>query len=446
MGMVAGCVRRVPAAVPLLGVFALISAVVSSAQEQAPPAPAAALPPEQIDQLIAPIALYPDNLLGQVLTASTYPLEVVMAARWSSANPNVTGQQLEDAMQGQKWDPSVRALTSVPQVLQMMNDKIDWTQQVGELYLAQPDDIAASVQRLRAHADASGNLKSSEQVKVRRVPRVAAEAVAADLPPPPPEGFPSGPDYIAIEPVNPAYMYVPVYDPFLVYGVWPYPAYRPFYWSPPGYVSVGIFAFGAPIVVGAALWANYNWYSRRVEVNVVSYNRFNHANLVVTNKAWRHDPVHRGNIPYHNAALQQQFGKTAATHVNSNFGKQGVLNNNVKGSTGGTGSGNPKFRSVNHNTDGSKGGNNNLVNSNAAKSLSNSGTGKNLTTTNSKSANVSSNPSLTQGANKGGSGMGTPGGGIGPAMGGGFAGGTGGMGSSGMGNNAKGNGMGMGNP
>jgi hypothetical protein len=445
-------------------VFALISAVISSAQEQAPPpAPAAALPPEQVDQLIAPIALYPDNLLGQVLTASTYPLEVVMAARWSSANPNVTGQQLEDAMQGQKWDPSVKALTSVPQVLTMMNDKIEWTQQVGELYLAQPDDIAASVQRLRSHADASGNLKSSEQVKVRRLPRVAPDVVvAADAPLPPPAAFPPGPDYIAIEPVDPAYMYVPVYDPFLVYGVWPYPAYRPFYWYPPGFVSVGIFAFGPPVIVGAALWANYNWYSRRVEVNVVNYNRFNHANFAADRKTWQHDPAHRGNIPYHNAVLQQKFGKTAGTNGNSKFGtaKQGVLNTNIKGGAG-AGGGNPKFRSVNQNgslnTGGSKGsggktGNandKNLVNNNAGKNnITNNGNGKTFNN-NAKNASITTNSNAIQNgvSNKSGgmgTGMGNPGGGIGPAMGGGFAGGPKGGGGGPMGG-AMGPNMGMGN-
>ena len=136
---------------------------------QQPEAPAPALTQEQIDQLVAPIALYTDNLLGQVLTASTYPLEVVMAARWSAANPNMKGRALEDAMQAQSWDPSVKALTAVPQVLAMMSDKLDWTQHVGEAYLAQPDDVAAAIQRLRARADAAGNLKPSNQLKVRRV-------------------------------------------------------------------------------------------------------------------------------------------------------------------------------------------------------------------------------------------------------------------------------------
>src|SRR6266581_692794 len=229
---------------------------------------------QQINQLVAPIALYPDNLLGQILAASTYPLEIVVAARWSSSNQNVSGQPLEDAMQLQSWDPSVKALTAVPQVLQMMSEKLEWTQQLGAAYLGQPDDIAAAVQRLRARADASGNLKETNQVKVRRV--------AAPPPPPAYVGDPLPPEYIVIEPYDPGYLYVPVYDPWVVYGAWPYPAWRPFYWYPPGYVAVGIIGFGAPIVVGAALWANYSWSSRRVVVNVVNYNTFNSTKIVST--------------------------------------------------------------------------------------------------------------------------------------------------------------------
>ena len=108
---------------------------------------------QELAQLVAPIALYPDALLAQVLTASTYPLEVAMAARWSEKNPNLKGAALEDAMQKEPWDPSVKGLTSVPQVLAMMNEKLDWTQQLGETFLAQPDDVQNAIQALRAKAD-----------------------------------------------------------------------------------------------------------------------------------------------------------------------------------------------------------------------------------------------------------------------------------------------------
>ena len=124
----------------------------------------------------------------------------------------------------------------------------------------------------------------------------------------------------------------------MVYGAWAYPAYRPFYWYPPGYVAVGVFGFGAPFVVGAALWAHYNWESRHVDINVVNYNRFNHTNIVnnAASQTWQHDPLHRGNIPYNNAALQQKFGKAAISNANVNpaLQKTNVLNpTNLKGGT-----------------------------------------------------------------------------------------------------------------
>ncbi len=146
---------------------------------------------QQIEQLVAPIALYPDSLLAQILTASTYPLEVAMAARWSEKNPKLKGSALEDAMQKQSWDPSVKALTSVPQVLAMMNDKLDWTQQLGEVFLAQPDDIQNAIQELRANAETAGNLKSSKEQRVKRVP---APSIADYVGPP---------EYIVIEPIEP---------------------------------------------------------------------------------------------------------------------------------------------------------------------------------------------------------------------------------------------------
>jgi hypothetical protein len=277
---------------------------------------------EQINQLVAPIALYPDNLLGQILAASTYPLEIVVAARWSSSNQNVSGQALEDAMQLQSWDPSVKALTAVPQVLQMMSEKLEWTQQLGAAYLAQPDDIATSVQRLRARADASGNLKDSKEVKVKRV--------AA---PPPPQAYvgdPLPPEYIVIEPYDPGYLYVPVYDPWVVYGVWPYPAWRPFYWYPPGYVAVGIIGFGAPCIVGAAIWANYSWHSRRVEVNVVRFNSFNRTRIASNggNMTWQKNSQHfskasfNPNLKGGNPQFQNNKG------AGNNNGRQGFANVN----------------------------------------------------------------------------------------------------------------------
>ena len=317
----------------LTALFALIVllAPFAAAQEQAAPVPTvpsaappadpsapqvAATPPveekfsdAQLDQLVAPIALHPDSLLAQILTAATYPLEVEMAARWAKANPSLKGKQLEDAMQRQTWDPSVKSLTAVPQVLQMMSDKLDWTKQIGDAYLAQPDEITQAIQRLRVKAADAGNLKTTKEQKVTRVsgpppaeltpgPGVAP-AMAADL------------DYIAIEPVDPEVIFVPVYNPLLVYGLWPDPLFPPFFWYPPGYVAVGVFAFSAPCFVGPALWARWDWRARRIGVFVPHYNSFNRARWAANgiNPNWRHNPIHRGNIAYGNAALQQRFGR-----------------------------------------------------------------------------------------------------------------------------------------
>src|SRR5262245_46067517 len=277
--------RGVPAVLAACALLTVAPGGVSFAQQPVPqqqPQQQQQFSVEQINQLVAPIALYPDNLLAQVLAASTYPLEVVVAARWSQSNKNVTGQALEDAMQLQSWDPSVKSLCAVPQVLAMMSEKIEWTQQLGAAYQAQPDDIAIAIQNLRARADASGNLKETNQVKVRRV--AAPPPPAVYLEPPPPE-------YIVIEPYDPGYLYVPVYDPFLVYGVWPYAAWRPWYWYPPGYVAVGVIGFGAPIFVGSAIWATYRWgsWGGGVHVNVVKYNSWNKTKIVSAggNTQWK---------------------------------------------------------------------------------------------------------------------------------------------------------------
>jgi len=250
----------------------------------------------QIQQMVAPIALYPDPLLTQILMASTYPLEVVEAARWSQDNLGVTGAALETAMQTQSWDPSIKALTAVPQTLEMMSDKLDWTQQLGDAFLAQQQDVLAAVQTLRAEAQAAGNLQSTPQQTVTTAPPPAGSSVA-------------GPAPIVIQPVNPDVYYVPVYNPGVVYGGWNYPAYQPFYWSPPGFVAGNIMSFAAGIAVGAAIWGNCDWWNHNVIINVNRYNVFNHTNINITNNIWVHNPAHRGNVPYRNAAVAERFGR-----------------------------------------------------------------------------------------------------------------------------------------
>jgi uncharacterized membrane protein YgcG len=242
---------------------------------------------EQVEQLVAPIALYPDALVAQVLMASTYPLEVVQAARWSKANPKVTGKALEDAMQKQSWDPSVKSLTATPQVLQMMNDKLDWMQQLGDAFLANEKEVLDGVQRLRKKALDAGNLKSGEQQKVTTEQE-------------------SGSTIVKIEPASPTVVYVPVYNPMVIYGPWPYPAYPPYYWYPPAYAGGVFFAFSVGIVIGSAWWGGCHWHSGGVYINHVTYNNFNRTNI--NTDRWQHRPEHRKGVEYRDAASREKFG------------------------------------------------------------------------------------------------------------------------------------------
>jgi hypothetical protein len=254
------------------------------------------LPEGQIEQLVAPIALYPDPLLTQVLMASTYPLEVVEAARWSNDNSTVKGQALQDAMQTQSWDPSVKALTAVPQTLQMMNDKLDWTQQLGDAFLAQQQDVLDAVQKLRAEAQAAGNLQSTAQQTVTTAP-APTDVAAFGIQQP-----------IVIEPVNPDVYYVPVYNPAVAYGAWDYPDYPPFNWSPPGFIASNVVSFAAGVAVGSAIWGGCNWWNHNFIINVNRYNVFNHTNINVANNTWIHNPEHRHGVPYRNAEVAKRFG------------------------------------------------------------------------------------------------------------------------------------------
>lgn len=251
----------------------------------------------QIEQLVAPIALYPDPLLTQVLMASTYPLEVVEAARWSRDNPAIQGNAIQTAMQAQTWDPSVKALTAVPQTLEMMSDKLDWTEQLGDAFLAQQQDVLSAVQKLRAEAQAAGNLQSTPQQVVTTAPAPTDAVVSTAQRP------------IVIEPVNPDVYYVPVYNPAVAYGAWGYPSYQPFYWSPPGFVASNIVSFTAGVAVGAAIWGGCDWWHNNVIINVNRYNVFNHTDVNIANNAWIHNPAHRGNVPYRNAAVAQRFDR-----------------------------------------------------------------------------------------------------------------------------------------
>lgn len=233
---------------------------------------AAHLSNQQLDALTAPIALYPDALLAQVLMAATFPQDVQAAAAWSKANPNVKGDAAVKAVASQPWDPSVQSLVAFPQVLATMDSKPDWVQQIGNAFLAQPNDVMDSVQRLRVQAQKAGNLKSNEQQKVVVQPATSTSTTQT----------------IVIEPANPQVVYVPTYNPTVVYGAWPYPAYPPVYMPPPpGYaIATGFvsgLAFGAGVAVANSLWGGFNWGNHDVNINVNRYNNINVNNRINTN-------------------------------------------------------------------------------------------------------------------------------------------------------------------
>lgn len=236
---------------------------VAAAGDPAPPPAQKTFKKEEIEQLVAPIALYPDALLAQVLMASTYPMEVVLASRWVKSHSTLKGQALEKALGNENWDPSVKSLVSFPQVLQMMNDRIEWTEKLGNAFLAQQSDVMDAVQDLRAKAYAQGALQTTKQQKVSRTTSGTRTV------------------YV-IEPSDPQVVYVPTYNSSVVYGSWPYPSYPPMSWSPAGYVATGLISFGLGMAVGSALWGGCSWgyggYGYGTYVNVNNYNNFNRFN------------------------------------------------------------------------------------------------------------------------------------------------------------------------
>ena len=229
------------------------------AQTSAPPAAATPLKPEQLDQLVAPIALYPDPLLAEVLMASTYPLEVVQAERWLAAHKDIKGEKLKAAVDKEGWDESVKSLVATPDVLKMMSSKLDWTKKLGDAVLVREADVMDAIQRLRAKADANNKLTSTKEQSVTKKQTEGSKQA------------------IVIEPTDPSTIYVPYYDPAVVYGEWPYPAYPPYYFPAPGYIAAGIvatgIAFGAGYAVarwatGAYLWGGgVNWGGKNLVVN-----------------------------------------------------------------------------------------------------------------------------------------------------------------------------------
>jgi hypothetical protein len=265
---------------------------------------------EELDQMLAPIALYPDALVTQVLMASTYPLQIVEAARWIDQNKGLKGEALENALTKQQWDESVKSLTAFPEVLDRMNKDISWTQKLGDAFLGQQQQVLDTIQSLRKKSQDAGYLKSNEQQKVETQTQ-------------------EGKQVIVIEPANPQVVYVPTYQPTVVYGTWPYPAYPPYYppyWAPLGGAFVSGFAWGVGIAAGAALWGGCNWGRGDVNVNVNKYNNFNKSNI--SNSNWQHNAKNRGGVPYRDSASQNKFGqgnRQAAQSRNDFRGRDGGL-------------------------------------------------------------------------------------------------------------------------
>lgn len=266
-------------------------------------AQAKAFSQEQLDQLLAPVALYPDSLLTQILMASTYPLEVVKASNWMKQNKGLKGNALTAALEKQEWDPSVKSLVNFPKVLAMMNDQIDWTQKLGDAFLAQQKDVMDTVQHLRAKAQAQGNLKTTKEQKV-----IVEKQTQT----------------IIIEPANPQVVYVPAYSPVVVYGTWWYPTPPPYYVAPPSYAAV---SFVTGVAVGAAwgyAWGHADWHGGNVDIDVNRNTNINrnidrtkyqqrYQNRGQVNSAgkgsWQHDAGHRQGVAYRDNATARKYGQ-----------------------------------------------------------------------------------------------------------------------------------------
>jgi hypothetical protein len=270
------------------------------------------LPPRQLDNLVAPIALYPDPLLGQVLAASTYPLELVQAQQWLRANGNLHGQQLMDAARQQDWDASVQALVAMPDVLNRLTGDIRWTTDLGNAFLAQQSDVMAAVQRMRVRAEANGKLQSGPQETVTTEDQGGQSAVV-------------------IQPADPQVIYVPAYDPYYIWGppVWGYypPIWYPAYgfgWGPG--INIGLW-FGGWSGWGFGLggfgWGwGLNWFGHGLFVNAGFFNHYGYhygygfagggfgggVGLRAGMTAWAHDPSHRLGVGYPNSQLNSRYG------------------------------------------------------------------------------------------------------------------------------------------
>jgi hypothetical protein len=251
----------------------------------------------ELDQMMAPIALYPDSLLAQILMATTYPADVAEAVKWSKDNPDRDGDAAVEAVQDKSWDPSVMSLVAFPQVLDMMGEQQDWVQNVGDAFLADSETVMDTVQKLRNKAHDAGNLETTEQQTVIVEEPSSTETI------------------VIIEPADPQIVYVPAYNPTVVYGTWWWPHYTPWYYYPPGYgfssaVIRGI-GFGVGVGITHALWSDCHWGRGHgdIDINVNKYNNIN-RNKIGGNKKranWNHNPDKRRGVPYRDNKSRNKY-------------------------------------------------------------------------------------------------------------------------------------------
>lgn len=258
----------------------------------------------ELDQMLAPIALYPDTVLSHVLIAATYPLEVIQAARWTRANPGLSGEAAVAAVDGMEWDPSVMALVAFPELLTRMDEDIEWTHRLGDAFLVQEPEVIDTIQQLRERAYAAGHLRTNEQVRVVRETR-----------------------YIYIEPARPRVVFVPYYDPFVVYGSWWWSSHPPVIWRhrPRHVASVNFYWGPAYHVAPAFYFSSFHW-SRR-QVVVVHHHHHHHHNRHFRSgrevarysdaRHWQHNPQHRRGVSYHRGVSEQRFVQSQASQTRS---------------------------------------------------------------------------------------------------------------------------------
>ncbi|HBA8382699.1 TPA: DUF3300 domain-containing protein [Escherichia coli] len=334
-----------------------ITAVTLPATVSAPPVTPAvvksAFSTAQIDQWVAPVALYPDSLLSQVLMASTYPANVAQAVQWSHDNPLKQGDAAIQAVSDQPWDASVKSLVAFPQLMALMGENPQWVQNLGDAFLAQPQDVMDSVQRLRQLAQQTGSLKSSTEQKVITTTKKAVPVTQTVTAPVIPSNTVStaspiitepATTVISIEPANPDVVYIPNYNPTVVYGNWANTAYPPVYLPPPaGEPLIDSFVRGFGYSMGVAttyaLFSSIDWddddhdhhhddddyhhhdgghrdgngwqhNGDNINIDVNNFNRITGEHLTDKNMAWRHNPNYRNGVPYHDQDMAKRFHQT----------------------------------------------------------------------------------------------------------------------------------------